>query len=312
MKTVRYLVLVTIIAGLVFSCAPAIIPAAFDNVISAGSAGNPKAEIILNADFPVVPDSMLVYSINKSVYNDSSAEAIARQLGFTGNPAPLKTGEKRVVYSYNDGSNILEIYPDGRVNLYGPSNLNNTVVNELTGEECKSIAQDWLTSHNFLPENIIRETVTANMTVATADAGTGPVGIATPLTKIVRFFTSINNVEIHLPGAAVTISADGEVTDAYINLYRVAKLGEYSLISPQTAFDILKDYVTSTDYNPPEMKECLVNIRGFQKLEINSVSLKYSSDGDFMRPLYIFNGVAFAESFPAGEDFIGRVDALVR
>lgn len=165
-----------------FSCAPAIIPSAFDNVVGAGSAGNPKAEIILNADFPVVPDSMLVYSINKSVYNDSNVEAVARQQGFTGDSAPLKADEKRIVYSYIDGPNILEIYPDGRVNLYGSSNLNNTKINELTDEECKSIARAWLISQSFLPENINRETVTVNMTVATADANTGSVGTATPLT----------------------------------------------------------------------------------------------------------------------------------
>jgi hypothetical protein len=311
-KTLVILSFVVFSCITLFSCAPTMIPAAFDDVVGAGSAGNPKAEIILNADFPVVPDSMLVYSINKSVYNDSSAEDIARQLGFAGDSAPLRADEKRIVYSYSVGPNILEIYPDGRVNLFGSSNLNSTTVNALTDEECKSIARTWLISHNFLPENIIMETVTVNTTVATADANTGSVGTATPLTKIVHFFTSINNTELHLPSAAVIIGADGKVASASINLWYLEKLGEYSLISPQAAFEIIKDYVTSPDYYPPEMKACLVNIRGFQKLEINGVSIKYSSDGDFMRPLYIFYGVAFAESFPSGEEFIGKVDALAR
>lgn len=294
------------------SCSHPAIPPAFERIVVGSSPGNPNAEIILNADYPDVPDSMAVFGVDQSLFNDSDAANIARKLGFAGGLAPLRAREKRIVYSYSADAGLLEIYPDGRMQLYGAPNTSNTPGELPSDEECIVAARAWMDNFGFPLDAVGRVTVAVNKTVAIANTETNTISEDIVLSKRVKFFTVIDGFEVDTPNASVVVAAGGIITDVSTNTWHLDKYGHCDLKTPLDSFEILKRYVTSPEYSPTEAAECLTNLRGFERLVISGISLRYSTTpgGELMRPLYIFEGLAFAASFPEGEKFVGKVDAI--
>jgi len=294
------------------SCSQLAVPPAFDDIMQGGT-GNPDVEIILGTEFPVVPGSLPVYRIDQSLFDNKDVSVIAKKLGFNGDPAPLKSGEERAVYSYTNGTQRLEVYPYGRLKLYSSVSLSDIPKNLPSDEECINIARVWLIANDFYPDIITGIKVAVNKTIATVDTETSNSSGDIPLSKNISFFTSIDDFEINLPKASIAIGDGGEVLDASVNFWRFDKNSSFDLKSPKTALEILSRYLSSPEYNPPEAKECMTNWRGFQRLVINSISLRYSiRDNGFMRPFYIFEGVVYSTSYPDGESFVGSVDAIAR
>jgi hypothetical protein len=89
--------------------------------------------------------------------------------------------------------------------------------------------------------------------------------------------------------------------------------GTADLKTPETALNILKAYLTSSSFNPPEASECHANWRGFQKLSISKVSLKYYTNENtaFLQPVWVFQGdVQVGPRDLNPEKFVGTVDAI--
>lgn len=290
------------------------IPYAFQDIINLGPAGSSEVEIILNSDFPAVPGKVAIYRINKSIVDDAGASDIAHRLGFEGEPAPLEPGAERMVYSYTEGSKLLEIYPDGRLRMHAMVGVADTPQDLPSSEECVAIARRCLESYGLYPAAVSRVETGVSQEISLIDTESGTVSEPVPISLYVSFFTDIEGYELFSPSASVIIGDGGKVLGISANSFSVKEYGFVSLMSADDALDILERYLSSTQAMPPESKQCLTNSRGFQKLIINRVSLEYFNPGtQFIQPIYVFEGMAYSDSYPdEGEEFIGRVDAIAR
>jgi len=288
------------------------VPYAFQNIMAGVSPGWPDVEIVIDTEFPILPNKVLVYNVASSLIGDNEASNIASRLGFNGEPAPLDTGSERHIFSYTNGIKRLEISFDGRLRMYSSSNTSSTPI--LPDEaECISIARKWLIANKLYPAGVTRVETAVYKTIQTVDTNSVEASESVPLSFNVKFFINIGDYEMYSPGASVVIGDNGEVLEATINLLTLEEAGSVILKTPDAALNILQKYIASQEFVPSEAKECLVNLRGFERLVINHVSLSYTYVGDsFVQPIYVFEGIAYSQSSPNGEEFIGRVDAINR
>jgi hypothetical protein len=288
------------------------IPQAFQGWWTSGGQGNPNAEIVLDTTLPEVVPEIMTYRIEK--IGDAEALTVAKSFGLENNPVPFKGSSPdavRAVYSYTDNVKTLEVYPIGRV-IYRDSQRNRTSPATLPSEEeCTEIAKKTLLSAGIYPHDVIRLETGVSGTVAYSDGSGSTVFQATSF--MVRFVSAINGFECFNSSATVTLGDQGKIVELTVNSPKLNEFGTASLKTSEQALNVLKSYLTNSSFNPPEAKECTVNLRGFQKLTINKISLLYLSTdrSDFLVPIYVFEGEVQENLHnPKTEHFVGRVDAV--
>jgi hypothetical protein len=289
------------------------LPWVFQGVTNAGI-GNPDAEIITDTTLPEGLSQIMVYRIEK--IGDSEASAVAKRFGIENSPVPFNPSSPnavRVVYSYTDGNKTLEVYPIGRFIFRDSQRSMTSPITLPTEKECIDIATNYLQSKGIYPENVVRIITGVSSTVSQANTTTGEISAAQPTSFTIRFISTTNGVERYSSSTSVTLGDQGKIIQLTVNNPKTIEYGIVSLKSPETALNILKAYLTSTSFNPPEAKECTVNWNGFFKLVIKKVSLQYFSTdyNDYLHPIYVFEGeVQESVDRPNVERFEGRVDAV--
>jgi hypothetical protein len=289
------------------------VPYVFQGMGHSGMYITKPPALTLAADWPVVPDQMVIYRINKPEINDQTVDQIAAKFGFSAADAWPLIGPKRVVYSYVRGDQTLEINLDGGIGLHQSTSISNGTPSLPDDEKAITIARDFLAASNLYPQNVIRiEIGYGGLSAATVDTQTGKTSATTYYSKAVRFVAGIGSYEVSSLSAFILVGDQGKIIWAELKPFTYQEYGVAKLKDPQAALDILK---TELGRLTPvsSLYECTFNPYA-SSITIKDISIQYLKgvSTDFIQPVYYFKGTAdFANSAPT-EDFLGMVDAIQR
>jgi hypothetical protein len=289
------------------------LPYVFEGMTSLGANSSSPVDITLEVELPNAPSSLLAYKVVSPNIDDEYASSLASKLGFHGSPYPADN-DTRKVYVYTNDTMRLEITLSGRLYVYSTREIQDIAQALPLDTECIKIAQGWLGSHSLYPNNVTNITVEPDIEISTFDTLSEDVIETKCISKKVSFITGIGDYNVYVPGAKVVIGAEGEVSEATINISQLKEYKSVDIKSPDVALNILAAYLGSPLSDSNESKECIVNLRGLDKLVINHISLQYyyTSFGDYAQPIYVFEGKAYSQSNSTGEAFVGMVDAISR
>jgi hypothetical protein len=307
-----------IMLGLSLSCSSpqdvtGLIPYAFQGMWIDNGMGNPDTAVQLDTTLPGEPSQFIVYQIEK--IGESEASYIANKFGLKNNPVPFNPSSpnaKRTVYSYTDNSKTLEVYPIGRFVYRNSQNSINSPIKLPAETECIDIAKKGLQSIGMYPDSVVRITTGTISSIANVSSESSQSPVYQPTSFMVSFISDINGYERYSPSADVILGDQGKMVQLTVYDPKLKEYGTTALKSAENALNIMKSYLTNPSFNPPETKECITNPKGFQRLSILKVSLKYYSLDNigYMQPIWVFEGEAFNSRSPNPEKFIGRVDAV--
>ncbi|MCL2140486.1 MAG: hypothetical protein FWH42_02230 [Dehalococcoidia bacterium] len=289
------------------------IPYVFKGVVQLDTYNLPPVDIILKTDLPESIPTIVAYKIVRPKIDDKYASNIAKQLGFTGNSVPLGN-EERIVYTYVSGEQILEVWLNGYILLYGNIDLK-IPTNLPSDEECVAIATKWLKDNNMCPDNVVSITTSPRGGVQFLNSETGRLEDSYRIGTEVTFSIAIDDVAVESGGATVVIGDNGTILRMETHKYSYEKAFDVSLIEASKALKIMEDRLTSPTPPDPENIECIVNMRSFSNLEITGVALnyQYSTSNGYLLPIYVFTGDAYDENVPDKMyGFVGKVDATSR
>jgi hypothetical protein len=200
----------------------------------------------------------------------------------------------------------LEVFQDGRIRMYG-STVQPTPKSLPSYEEAVKIAGDWLTYNDLYPAHVSRVEKGGNLT-----AQNSVTGEITSYWVVVKFMTKLGDIDIYSPGALVCVGENGKIMQAEINMTQLKEYETVKLKTPEAALDILKAYLASPLADPAEARECLINLRNFERLTVTRITLQYTPGSGYLQPIYVFQGNAYSQNNPNLDVFIGKVDAVSR
>jgi hypothetical protein len=284
-----------------------LMPEMFQNVMGGGY-GSADAVVQINAPFPDIPGSMVVYQVKK--VDDARAQDIARLFGLEDHPVPLRGGERQV-YSYADDEQVLEINFDGQFRLYQQKSNTSIPTSLPSNEECINIAREYLQARGLYPDNVARVEVGVSQTIIEAKAGAAP-GAEIPVRLSVSFFIDINGGET--PVLRVVIADGGRVVEVSCTQPQLIAYGTVQLKTPQAALQFLTDYLKDPTFPPVANHEVIANWRGEKLTVINRIAMEYAIPANtfYYQPVYVFEGDVYLAGQDNPEHFTGRVDAIQR
>jgi hypothetical protein len=287
-----------------------LVPKLYQNVVSNGY-GSPNTDVQLNTEFPKVPEQLVVYQITK--VDDAHAYNIAKLFGLENNQLSSSTAGERNLYGYANDEVALEIYLNGSLHFYQRQSSVNSSVSLPSEDECTNIAREYLQSRGLYPQNVIRVKTGVCETIATVAKGSAPTKDV-PVKMSVAFITSTNGYENYISGARVTIGDQGKVLELSCNDLELSEYGTVRLKTPDAAYSMLTDYIKDPSFNPIEGDQCMANWRGSERLNIDSISLQYTTPTNMflLQPVYVFEGDAYLANQTTPEHFVGSVDAVQR
>jgi hypothetical protein len=286
-----------------------IVPKLYQDTQSSGY-GSADTDIQLDTTFPKAPDQMKVYIITK--VDDQRAFDIAKQFGMENDPVPL-IGDERMVYSFANNEEILEINLDGSMHLYQCHTDIDTSASLPSEDECINIAREYLKSKDLYPENVVRTQVGICETVGIAEKEKGQA-TEIPTKMRVLITTNLDGYENNYTMSRVVIGDLGKVLELNYNNPVLTEYGVVRVKTPIEAYNMLTAYIKDPSFNSPYQDECIVNWRGSERLVIHNISLAYTAQTSklSLQPVYIFEGEVFLANQDAPEHFIGFVDAVQR
>jgi len=282
-------------------------PEMFKNVMGGGY-GSAEAVVQINAPFPDIPGTLVVYQVKK--VDDARAQDIARVFGLEDHPVLLKGGERQV-YSYANDEQVLEINFDGHFRLYQRESAAAIPASLPSNEECINIAREYLRAKGFYPDNVTRVETGVSQTIATVAAGSAP-DAEMPVRLSVSFFKEMNGCETD--AAHVVIGDGGQVVEVSSNDPELIPYGTVQLKTPQAAYGLLTDFLKDPTFPPVANHEVIANWRGDKLTVINRISLEYAIPTNtlYYQPVYVFEGEVYLAGQENPEHFTGRVDAIQR
>ena len=305
----------TLIFSLCISCSPnqdtLSLPLVFEDISGADIIGTESLDITLNTELPIIPDSLIVYRNIMPNVDYKYATNLAQQFGFNTvtDVVPL-IGDTRLVYSYQNEDEVLEIYLNGNIKLHGDINYSQPK-NLPSDDECIDIASNWLKSNDIYPDNITSIIANPNIEIEEVDTSSN-ISNKFILTKIVKFYVDLNGYKLNTCSAFIIIGDDGKVLNAETKYIQPENYQEFNLISATEAINILKQYLEGT-LDISEGTCCIANLSGFNQLEITTISIQYIIGADnYIQPIYVFEGSESYLKNNTTESFIGKVDAVVR
>jgi len=291
-----------IVFGVISCSATKPLPSVFENIVQPGVENAPSVEVVLDTTLPPAPEKVEVYEVINIFVDEEYANNTAKQLGFDGGPLPVKTGEYRQVFSYKSGNTVLEVNIDGYIAIRHDINLN--ISQEFPpDQELIDRAQEWFSTLGLYPDIVFDYVEIAPY--IEVDGKT--------IAKMVKLRKNINGYAIAGSGVSVIIGESQEIVglEAYIPELKVYT--DVQLRTPEDALQVLKSYLSSSEGASPQTRECLVNMRAFDRLIINNITIQYKINGDYAQPVYVFEGDSINNYNPGVvEHFIGMVDAVKR
>lgn len=290
------------------------VPMPFQDLWNSGTNGSPNDAITMNTTLPDSPSQIMVYKIEK--IGESEAVAIAKKFGLENCPIPFipsSPSAKRSVYSYSDNNTTLEVNQIGRSRLSDLHYSDSTVITLLSEEQYIDLATQYLQSKDIFPDHFVRAKGGISSRIGYTDTKSNQPPVYYPTLYTVQFVSLINEIEGYNPSAMVTFGVKEKIVKTTIFEPMIEEYKPVVLKTSEEALNLLKAYLADSSFNPPEADECSANWRGFQKLSITKVSLRYYCDdySDYLQPVWVFQGdVQVSPKDLNTESFVGTVDAI--
>jgi hypothetical protein len=315
LNTVICLVIIAVACSVLSSCTSQTLSAVntvyvFEGNINPGMIKSQPTQVEMNIDFPSVPVKLAVYQAIKPNIDDEYARGLAQKLGFV-NEWPLYGGERQA-YSFTKDNESLEIGLEGGLTFRREVKMAGTPPFLPEDSDCVRIAQDWLKTNDFYPENVIRIDVGYyGEGGSSIDPKTGRPGETIHYSKGVSFVTSLNSFESYVPSARVLVGDQGKIVQASIVTLTTKESGTIALKTPQMALGLLKEYMARLVPITEEKPECIFYTDG-SLVVINKITVEYarSNKTDYVLPIYVFEGIAYQGTNQVAIKFIGLVDAV--
>lgn len=273
------------------------LPPVFDNInnfsveISADAISRPRiyknlsksqephdwsVELTSDIDLPASPDTLNAYRIIRPNIDEEYARKVAEQIGFdkpveevTNDKLPFPRNKCFIVQrSDPSGKAPLGIYQNGVIVVFFKEATE--IYSIPSDQECIRIAQDWLNSTKLYPDGVINVMTTSVI----QHVMQGAVESEYPITTSVNFLIGIDGYELYGMGAYVSISNNGEICGAYINVPKLEKCSIVNIRKPETAFGTLRDYLAEPSKFWSYSPECLLSYIAPQ-MTVEKASLKY-------------------------------------
>jgi len=250
------------------------------------------SEIALGTALPKYPGQAMVYKTVNSTVSKDDALKIAEKFGMSG-PAEESGGRIKCYVVENDPY-TLEIEEESGYMTYTwderwkgydtrdrPENLP-------TDEECRKIAETFLTSHDLMPEGAVFSSVSqGGQRIFSNHSGDAP--IITYEDRDVLFIDTLSGYPVAGSGIRVTIGGDGDILKVTKRWRDVEPYREFSILSPEEAIEELKQTGIVTTVGSP--KKAIVD-----EIKLCYYATPPGTEQPYLKPTYYFRGTVEGEN----------------
>lgn len=248
-----------------------------------------ETTFVLNATFPEIRDSYLVYKTVTPEVTSDYVKGIGRTFGLTEN-AELRINDKiRLVDEAEGTRKQVTVYKaSGAIQYYKeyPASVDSQPI--LPSEnDAKEIASDYLSTRKLLPEDAEFKNVGVSETYEIWRAGSSEPIISYDVSLAVRFSRSVNGLPVYgHDELAVIIGNNSEVHEIVMNWRAIEPYREISLKTPEEAY---KELIAGENRVQPPLEMMA------DRATINEISIGYWMEPritkqEFVLPVYAFTG----------------------
>ncbi len=250
------------------------------------------SEIAFDTALPKYPGQAMVYKTVNSTVSKDDALKIAEKFGMSG-PAEESGGRIKCYVVENDPY-TLEIEEESGYMAYTwderwkgydtrdrPENLP-------TDEECRKIAETFLTSHGLMPEGAVFSSVSqGGQRIFSNRSGDAP--IVTYEDRDVHFTDTLSSYPVAGSGTYVTIGGDGDVLKVGKHWRDAEPYKEFPILSPEEAIEELKQTGVVTTVSSP--KRAVV-----EEIKLCYYATPPGTEQPYLKPTYYVHGTVEGEN----------------
>ncbi|WP_214019839.1 hypothetical protein [Methanoculleus sp.] len=248
------------------------------------------SEIALSTALPRGPEQAMVYKTVDILISKDEALKIAEKFGMSG-PVEESGGrikryivkEEPYTFEIEEESGYMTYAWDGRYSGVDPRDRPENLP---TDEECRKIAEAFLTSHDLMPEGAVFSSIAHGEGFASNAAK--KISIATYKDSRVLFTDTLSGLPVAGSGIAVTVGGGGDILEVSRRWRDVEPYKEFAILSPEEAIEELKQTGIVTLVSSPT------------KAIINEIRLCYyatppGTEQPYLKPTYYFRGTVEGE-----------------
>ena len=245
------------------------------------------AEVISETEYPLVPEKMLVYRVDRNVSEDDIRN-FAAQLGIHG-----EMYRESIMVSMGEGDYAVSGFPSSAFMEYScrvpepgydPQYIDTHLPSD---EEALKISDEFLDQHSIRPEGAVFYSTSHNI----GHFISGEIQVKNSESINVWYKHWIDGYMILTDKLHVVIDVNGEVRKIVQEWPVYEPYQEFSIIGPEEAFGFLKEtgVIIRDEMKNPE------------KATVTNVSLVYidqtnTEDFDYLIPVYYFKGIVQGDS----------------
>ena len=250
------------------------------------------SEIALGTALPRYPEQTMVYTMVDTVISKDDALKIAEKFGMSG---PVEESGGRIKrYVVKDEPYTFEIEEESGYMTYTWDDRYSGVdprdrpENLPTDEECRKIAESFLTSHDLMPEGAVFSSVSqGGRRIFSNHAGGAP--IVTYEDRDVLFSDTLSGYPVAGSGIRVTIGGGGDILEVTKRWRDVEPYKEFPILSPEEAIEELKQTGVVTTVGSP--KRAVVD-----EAKLCYYATPPGTEQPYLKPTYYFRGTVEGEN----------------
>jgi len=249
------------------------------------------SEIAFDTALPRYPEQTMVYKTVDTAVSKDGALKIAEKFGMSG---PVEeSGGRTHYYVVKDDPYTFEIEEeagfmtytwDGRYSGVDPRDRPENLP---TDEECRKIAESFLTSHGLMPEGAAYSGISHGEGFASNAAEN--ISIATYKDTCVHFTDTLSGYPVAGSGTYVTVGGGGDVLKVGKRWRDVEPCKELAILSPEEAIEELKQTGVVTAVSSP--KRAIVD-----EVKLCYYATPPGTEQPYLKPTYSIRGTVEGEN----------------
>jgi len=245
-------------------------------------------EITLATTLPRYPEQAMVYRTVDTPVSKDDALKMAEKFGLTGS-VEEKIVSYRItgdpyMFNLDKGGGYLIYTWDGRCSGVDPRDRPENLP---TDEECRKIAEAFLTSHDLMPEGAVFSSIAHGEGFASNAAKN--ISIATYKDSRVLFTDTLSGLRVAGSGIAVTVGGGGDILEVSRRWRDVEPYKEFVILSPEEAIEELKQTGVVTTVSSP--KGAVV-----EEVKLCYYATPPGTEQPYLKPTYYFHGTMEGEN----------------
>lgn len=230
----------------------------------------------INESVPDASEKIMIYRSVKPGYTREWVRTLAKKLGMSGEI--VETPEAYFASEQDQKDNIFIVHKDKKVIVF--SKRNSASSGDMTDDNAISVVKQFLNDADLMPPDALEPSVAYNTGEGLSSSG--------EITKgwkqiVVSFPREINGMMVWNSQLMVTVDAEGNIVDLFLNWRDYEPYKELSLKTPEQVFEEFQS-------QPPGISET-----SLEKINVNDVALVYAgpsaaSIDEELKPIYVFEG----------------------